>query len=159
MTNYKITIRVWRHTHTFRVEMCGWTACSIDKDNCISKGRSIHLSQTVHTSYSNIKYKPTTTEIDNIIKSLKAKVHMDYDETFTKILKISSSFIISPLNYKCNKALSKSIFSYILKFSVIKSLYKNKPDISNYKPKSLSTSFSKIFEKVKQTRLVDHLTK
>jgi len=84
---------------------------------------------------------------------------MDYDETFTKILKISSSFIISPLNYKCNKALSKSIFSYILKFSVIKSLYKNKPDISNYKPKSLSTSFSKIFEKVKQTRLVDHLTK
>jgi len=31
--------------------------------------------------------------------------------------------------------------------------------MSNYRPISLSTSFSKIFEKVKQTRLVDHKKK
>jgi hypothetical protein len=114
------------------VKLCGRTARSIDEDNCISKDRSIHfLSQTVHTLYPNLKNKPTTTEIDNIIKSLEAKVHMDMMRLLTKILKISSPFTILPLNYKCNKDLSKSIFSYRLKFSVIKSLYKNKTDMSN----------------------------
>jgi hypothetical protein len=38
-----------------------------------------------------MKHKPTTTtEIDDIIKSLKAKDSHRYDEISTKILKISS---------------------------------------------------------------------
>ena len=48
-----------------------------------------------------------------------------------------------------------------LKYSVIKPLYKrgNKRGVSNYRPISLLTSFSKILEKVIQTRLLDHLHK
>jgi len=48
-----------------------------------------------------------------------------------------------------------------LKYSVIKPLYKkgNKRDVSNYRPISLLTSFSKILERVIQTRLLDHLHK
>jgi hypothetical protein len=46
-----------------------------------------------------------------------------------------------------------------LKFSIIKPLYKKGKKKSNYGPISLLTSFSKIFEKVKQTRLLDHLCK
>jgi len=48
-----------------------------------------------------------------------------------------------------------------LKCSAIRLLYKkgNKRDVSNYKPISLLTSFSKILEKLIQTRLLDHLHK
>jgi hypothetical protein len=48
-----------------------------------------------------------------------------------------------------------------VKYSIIKPLYKkrNKKDISNYRPIPLLTSFSKILEKLIQTRLLDHLHK
>jgi hypothetical protein len=48
-----------------------------------------------------------------------------------------------------------------LKYSIIKPLYKkgNKKDVSNYRPISLLTSFSKILEKVIQTGIQDHLHK
>jgi len=48
-----------------------------------------------------------------------------------------------------------------LKYSIIKFLYNkgNKKDSNNYRPISLLTSFSKILEKVIQTRLLDHLHK
>jgi len=38
-------------------------------------------------------------------------------------LKKSTPFIISPLNYICNKALSTGIFPSCLKYSVVKPLY------------------------------------
>ena len=120
------------------------------------------MSHTHNVAYPHMKHNPTTTkEIDEIIKSLKVKDSHGYDEISTKILKISSPFIISPLNYICNKALFKGIFPDRLKFSVIKPLYKkgNKQDTSNYRPISLLTSFSKIFEKVMLNRLLTHLTK
>jgi hypothetical protein len=93
------------------------------------------------------------------MKSFKSKDSHGYDEISTKILKISSPFISSPLNYICNKVLVKGIFPDRLKFSILKPLYKkgSKTDISNYRPTSLLTSSSKIFEKVMQTRLLEHL--
>jgi Notch-like protein len=120
------------------------------------------MSQTQNLAHPHMKHKPTTTkETDEIIKSLKVKDSHGYDEISTKILKISSTFIISPLNYICNKVLFKGIYPDRLKFSVIKPLYKkgNKQDTSNYRPISLLTSFSKIFEKVMLNRLLVHLTK
>jgi hypothetical protein len=47
-----------------------------------------------------------------------------------------------------------------MKLSIIKPLYKNgsKYDMTNYRPVSLLISFSKIFEKVVQARLLEHLT-
>jgi len=60
------------------VKLCGLTARSIDEDNCKSTDRSrLFLSQTVHTLHPNLENKPTTTEIDNIIKSLEAEVYID----------------------------------------------------------------------------------
>jgi Notch-like protein len=119
------------------------------------------MSQTYKPTCSKIKRKPTTTfEIEKIIKSFRSKDSHHYDEISTKILKISSPFISSPLNYICNKVLIKGIFPDRLKFSIIKPLYnkESKRDISNYRPISLLTSFSNIFEKVIQTRLLEHLT-
>jgi hypothetical protein len=86
-------------------------------------------------------YKPTVTkEIENIIKSLKAK--NSWDMISTEILNISYPSIPSPLKYFCNKALPKGIFPDRLKFSLLQPLYKigSKLDMTNYIPISLSTA-------------------
>jgi hypothetical protein len=104
---------------------------------------------------------PTTQEIENIIHSLKAMDSCGYDEISTQILKLSLPFISSAMNFECNRILSTDKFPYSLKYYTVKPLHKkgNKQEISNYTPISLSTSLSKIGEKVMYTRLRSHLTK
>jgi len=69
--------------------------------------------------------KPTITkEIEDIIKALNSQNSQGYDEISTKILKISSTFIRSPLNCVCNETVSIGIFPDRLKYSIIKPLYK-----------------------------------
>jgi hypothetical protein len=77
-----------------------------------------------------------------------------------KLLKSCSYFISSPLNYICNRTLFTGVFPDRLKYANIRPLFKKgtKNDINNYRPISILTSFSKIFEKVLQTRLLKHLT-
>jgi hypothetical protein len=55
--------------------------------------------------------------------------------------------------------ISRGVFPTRLKFAEIKPLYKKGDmiNISNYRPISLLTSFSKIFEKIIFTRLILHL--
>jgi len=74
---------------------------------------------------------------------------------YQEIVKIRLPFIISPLTYICNRMLSTGTFPTRLKFSQINPIFKkgNKTEISNYRPISLLTSFSKVFEKVIYKRL------
>jgi len=53
------------------------------------------------------------------------------------------------------------VFPNRLKYAVIKPLYKNgyRCEVSNCRPVSLLTSFSKIFEMIMQKRILKHLTK
>jgi len=52
------------------------------------------------------------------------------------------------------------LFPDRLKYATIKPLRKNedKCEVSNYSPVSLLTSFSKIFSKVRQRRILKHIT-
>jgi len=106
----------------------------------------------------NLKYS-TTYEINKILKSLKTKNSYGYDEIPIKILKLSAPFIISPLTYICNKSLSSGVFPERLKYAIIKTLYKKGDKFlsTNYMQISLLTSFSKIFEKLTQSRLYKHI--
>jgi len=101
----------------------------------------------------------TANEIRNIIKSLKLKNSHGYDEIPPRILKINLPYIISPITYLCNKAMSSGIFPTWLKFSQIVPLFKkgDKDKLTNYRPISLLTAFSKIFAKVIYKRLDNHI--
>jgi len=110
--------------------------------------------------FPSIQLAPVTvTEMKDIIKSLKWKDSNGYDEIPLKILKISLPFIISPLTYICNKSLVSGLFPTRLKYSQIIPIFKkgNKSEMSNYRPISLLTSFSKIFE-VTYYRIQKHIT-
>jgi hypothetical protein len=76
-----------------------------------------------------------------------------------KILKLSMPFIVSSRIYICNRFLSTGIFPSCLKYSQIHPIYKKgeRSEISNYRPISVLTSFSKIFERVIFNRLYSHV--
>ena len=77
----------------------------------------------------------------------------------TKILKINSNYITSPLTHICNKIFLSASFPDRLKFSVVKPVHKkgDKTNYTNYRPIPLLTSFSKVFEKAIYTRLTEYL--
>jgi hypothetical protein len=119
-----------------------------------------YLQQVADHSYPRITYHPVTIgELAEVIKPLKTKGSHRYDEMSIKLLKLCSPFIISPLTYIGNKMLSMGIFPERLKYAKIKPLFKEgcKRDPLNYRPISLLTSFSKIFEKIILSRLYKHV--
>jgi hypothetical protein len=122
------------------------------------------MEEASNKPYPSVESKYTSTEgIEWIIKSLKTKNLYGYDEISTKILKLSSPFISSPINYICNKMLFWGVFPDRLKYETIKQLRKNDDscDITKYSYRSVSllTSFSKIFETLMQRRILKHFTK
>jgi hypothetical protein len=107
--------------------------------------------------FSNIKFNSTSTgEIERIINSIKVKNSHGYDGVTTKMLKASAPYICSPLGYIFNKSRRSGTFPSRLKYSIVKPLFK-KGDKDNYRPISLLTSFSKIFEKIIYDRLLQHI--
>jgi len=92
--------------------------------------------------------------------SLKSSNSCGYDEVRLKLLKSCSYFISSALNFICIRTLFAGVFPDRPKYATVRPLFKkgNKDDINNYRPISILTPFSKIVEKVLQTRLLRHLT-
>jgi len=91
-----------------------------------------------------LHFNPTSTnEINRIIQSLKTKDSHGYDEISSRILKISTPCILSPLTYIFNKVLYSGIFPDRMKFSIIKPLCKKRStkEFENYRPISLLTVF------------------
>ena len=112
-----------------------------------------YLTNNFNNTFPNINWKHASThEISKIIESLKSKNSCGYDEIPVKILKLSAPFITSPLTYIYNKSLSTGTFPERLKYALIRPVYKkgDKHLVTNYRPISLLTSFSKMFEKLIQ---------
>ena len=117
--------------------------------------------QSFKNPFPIINLKSTTTkEIKNIIKSLKPKNSSGYDGISTKLIKICSPFISSPLAHICNKSLSSRIFPDCLIYAIVKPLFKkgDKSQITDLYIYILS-SFSKVLEKVMYNQLQEHLNK
>jgi hypothetical protein len=116
-------------------------------------------TSNIISSFENIKWHYTSTAEIKKIKSLKTESSYGYDEIPVKVLKVSMPCIISPLTYICNRSLAQEIFSDRLKFAVVKPVYKNgdRYDPANYRPITLLSSFSKVFERLIFNRLNEHI--
>jgi hypothetical protein len=99
-------------------------------------------------------------EIEKVIKSLKPSNSYGYDQISVTIIKESSPFICAPLTRICNQSLLSGIFLDHLKYPDIKPIYMNddKHNMTNYRTMSLLPSFSKIFENLIFTRLLQKFT-
>ena len=121
---------------------------NISGKNTININDSIsYLRQNFRQSFSAIQLR-NTYEMKKIIHSLKCTKSYGYDEISSRILKLSTPYILSPVTYIFNKILSTGIFAFGLKYSEVKPLHTkgDKTEVSNYRPISLLT-FSKIILK------------
>jgi hypothetical protein len=77
------------------------------------------------------------------------------------MLKASLPYIILPLTYICNESLAQRIFPDRLKFAVVKPILKtgDKCEPSNYRRISLLSSFSKVFERLINNKLFEHINR
>ena len=98
-------------------------------------------------------------EIEDITNCPMSKDSHGYEEISIKILKETIPYVSSPLTYLCNRMLSSGIFLLDLDYEKLNHYLKKavKSNISHYTPTSILTFFSKIFEKIIITRLIQHL--
>jgi hypothetical protein len=91
----------------------------------------------------------TDAEVLCTITSLKNKHSTDYDGICNRILKLCGQYVSKPLAYIYNKCLTTGVYPDWLKYARITPLFKkgDRSFISNYRPISTLTGFSKIFEK------------
>lgn len=105
--------------------------------------------------------RPTTiTEISNIIKNMKCS-SPGHDNIHSKVVKECVDEISPFLKHIINKSFQHGIFPNQLQISKIIPVYKKgiRTNPDNYRPISLLTTFSKIFEKVMVTRLLSYIDK
>ena len=94
-------------------------------------------------------------DVSSIIKSLKNK-KCRIDDFSPGILKKICHLIVTPITMLFNQSIQQGKFPQKLKHAKVIPLYKKgaKTDVNNYRPISLLSIFSKIFEKVMKKKLI-----
>ena len=97
-------------------------------------------------------------EIKKLISSLKSNTP-GYDMIGSAALKWCVDFISEPLSHVCNMSLQEGIFPDELKIANVIPLYKcDDPKLfNNYRPVSVLSSVSKVFERIMYNRFVSYL--
>ena len=98
-------------------------------------------------------------EVNLILKSLNTKKASGTDKIPTKLVKLASDFLSTPLATTINNSLASSQFPDIAKVATVIPIDKkmdDKYDISNFRPVSLLNCFSKVCENIK-CKLVDSM--
>jgi len=100
-------------------------------------------------------------EVRLVIKNFKDDTAAGYDRITVKILKNISELIITPLVFIYNLSIKNSFFPDNFKTAIIKPLIKggDRRSMFHYRPISMLTNFSKIFEKIIKSRLISYLEK
>lgn len=109
---------------------------------------------------SNFYLKPVTVkEIDETITKIKGGSAPGHDGINTNTVKYIRKYILDPLCYIYNLCIKNGIFPHQFKKAIICPIYKKGDSrlVNNYRPISLLSVFSKIFERCIKNRLVKYL--
>ena len=100
----------------------------------------------------------TNIEIIQIIQDLKNDAP-GYDEISASALTLVSCHVVVPLVYLCNLSIEQGVFPRELKLANGLPLYKTDDPFlfNNYRPVSLLSILSKVFEKIMYYRLIEYL--
>lgn len=131
----------------------------IANNTCIQNNQAkINVSRLANSIY----LEPVDAfETFKITMSLRNTNSAGYDEINTKLIKQNLRHFIEPLTHIINLSLEHGVFPEILKYSVVKPLFKKglKSDTGNYRPITLVPIFSKIFERTMSQRVMKFLEK
>ena len=110
------------------------------------------------TEHSIYIYATTPTEVKQIIKSLKNS-SPGWDEIPAFLLKLCANYYVQPLTYIINKSIENGIFPNELKLARVVPIFKSgdPTSICNYRPISVLSFFSKIFEKYMYNHVVEFM--
>lgn len=113
---------------------------------------SVQIHKTTNTLYL---YPVHNNEVLNAINELKNTTSCGYDGFSTNIIKSNCRQLCGPLTHLINISFSSGIFPDALKISKVITLHKkgNAKDIKNYRPISLLSVFSKIYERLLYKRI------
>ena len=119
------------------------------------------ISYINHAVVESMYAWPTdATKIRNIILELKLS-SPGWDNINAKVLKSTYNAISEPLVHIVNLSLSQGLFPNKLKLARVIPLYKNDNAmfVTNYRPVSVLTIFSKLFERIVYKRLLSFINK
>ena len=100
-------------------------------------------------------------EVLNVVKSLSKKTSLDHNGISMEIIKKVIPNIVKPFAYFCNKSFLDGYFPDSMKIARVIPIYKSgeKCRYTNYRPVSLLSQFSKILEKLFETRFTNFIEK
>lgn len=114
--------------------------------------------QTVHNSTpgSFFMFPITPQEILDAIKSVSNKPSMGIDGIETSLIKNCSHSLVTPLEILFNSSIQQGLFPNLLKTAVVVPIFKtgSHTDIVNYRPISILSVISKIFELIIKNRIM-----
>jgi hypothetical protein len=133
-----------------------------DLSNKIVQKRDIHYTTFLNKRIlSSFNFRLVDTNyINKIIRSLPDKSSSGEDGISSKLLKFISPALLDPLTVIINQSLISGIFPEKLKIAKVFPLYKKDDSniVDNYRPISLLSSISKIFEKVAYNQLLTYFS-
>ena len=100
-------------------------------------------------------YPQDVIPVINSLKNRKCNIH----EIAVSIIKLNSQHFAIPLTILFNHSITSGIFPQLLKHATVVPIHKNgsKEELGNYRPISLLSNFSKIFEKLMKKFLINYL--
>ena len=109
--------------------------------------------------YSMFLSEVTENEVEKIIDNLEKKASSGDDLINNIIVKTSKNETVEILTYLINRSFDEGIFPVSLKKAKVIPLHKDgsKTDVNNYRPISLLTVWSKIFERVMYNRMYNYM--
>lgn len=121
-----------------------------------------YISNNISTpEYSFFITPATELDVLDCIRNLKVSPSSGFDCVSSKILKQVKNSVAAPLTFLINKSFETGIFPQKLKFAIIKPVFKkgNRSDVTNFRPISLLSTFSKVYESIMNLKLNSYLKK
>ena len=111
-------------------------------------------------SHSLFLYPVNEIELKNIVKSLRNS-SPGHDAVLARILKTSYEAHAVPLLHVVNLSLSQGVFPSELKLARVTPIFKSgdSSQLTNYRPVSVLSSYSKILERIVYNRLINFINK